>query len=126
MNVRELALAAHAKRQAEREAAEAARREEEQRYLAERQLQVRALIERSPLDEWFPGAEWDIMDAADAVVSPADRSVYLMLASRDDGSVRVQAVQRHSSTDMPGYPYWSGPEVLSAADVGEFLLASGG
>lgn len=102
-----------------------------------------ALIERSPLSEWFPGVTFEpymtkelttyYFGHCDVVVAPEDRpggtnpeltTMTLGLVDTEAGVV-VEFVSSKPNAEYPGGPaygdYWEGPVVESAADIGEHL-----
>lgn len=127
-----------AARQLEEQKAEDERRAREQAIENAKYTRAQITLAESPLDEWFPGASWDIMsfsnvgcaagysDGTGIVVSDEERSMYLLLerADRDDAatSVAVYCVVQDTDSDT-GYSYWSGPQVRSVLDIGQVLTA---
>lgn len=131
MSVRDQALVAAEAADAEAQAA--ARREADDEFAAgetRRQLALET-IRWSPLEEWFPGEQWDVMDYStvgaaagfgdgrDVIVAPEDRSVYLGLVRMsvrvpsvpagqpgsfvETGKVIVHAVEQLSDTGMSSF-----------------------
>ena len=112
---------------------------------------ARLLLERSPLPQWFPGADWEVYEVAEehgswfgargmgAVVCSgrpegtdpdyAGTPVFALAEGRDSepvtadrGKVMVFLVQSVAGTgDAVGYSHWAGPQVRSLADIGEAL-----
>lgn len=98
-------------------------------------------IKESPLEDWFPGEEWDQMDYARkgrstmvdedgraVIVADKDRSVLLLLQHDldKDGCAwappRVYLVElRNDSASSSSY--YDGPEIKSVEDLGRALIA---
>lgn len=140
MSATNIALKAHEQALA---AVEAERRAEEARKTKEARLEAERHRDDyrwalPTLNEWFPGVEWKwypaggysfdtILMEHDAPWSdPLKIKVQRTLLDMNEGPsagyrVRLFCVERVQDTSEPGYSYWSGPEVKSAADVGHWL-----
>lgn len=119
----EQALAAIAERERQRAAEEA----ERERLARERHAKA-AADAIAVLGEWFPGVtwEWDAMGdyGHDTVLWDASESwppSFLLKAERRKYGIEILVGDYRPDTSMPGYKYFSGGVVRSAADVGRYL-----
>lgn len=112
--------------------AEAARREAKieaarQQRLAERQAEFDAAL--PILNEWFPGVEWTWKQMGDyghdTIITDAAEtwppSFKLKVEKFKGEPVKIMIGDYVQDTSLPGYSYFSGGEVKSAADVGRYL-----
>lgn len=136
MNAREMALAAHEARAVAAPVEERETYEETMdRERRERWERVQELLPQSPITEWFPDVEWEVLDFGRPGTSSQyqgdGREFYVATRDRDftlwcgksylTDEWEVQLVWRHKATGYYEWEgtYWTGVEVKSAADVGE-------
>lgn len=116
--------------------------DERKARLRVREEKAASTLAHSPLGEWFPDEEFDIIDFASkgtaigidahdgsaCVVTDKQRSVLLLLQHDKamDGTIwappRVYLVERKTDTDTH-YSYYDGPEVRSVEDIGKAMIA---
>jgi hypothetical protein len=115
---REVALAAADDAEARDQDAKARRREQ----LEE---EGRTVLERSPLSEWWPDAQWSVVDvpgAASVIVTPEpDRDFMLLLRGTRSTEVRMM----REDPEQEGR-FISGPLVRNVAEVGAYLREQDG
>jgi hypothetical protein len=92
------------------------------------------------LNDWFPGVHWDYQAAGpydrDTIITeagaewndPLKIKADCWLIDMNEGPsagyrLQLKCVVLTDDTSMPGYSYWSGQVVKSAADVGRWLAA---
>lgn len=134
---RELARRAHEDRKAAK-LAEAAKRDAKQ---AERDARLAKLandaagktLEASPLDEWFPGVEWQIESLSvlngavgrsaglGVVVYPRGDEELKLLVQRPNQSVKPYVYSVELQRDSNDALFYGGTEIHSPADLGDVL-----
>jgi hypothetical protein len=126
------------------EAAEAEQRErdaEQARIAREKHERQKATYESAlpTLSEWFPGVEWDytimgdyatdvvLFDAAESwppsFLLKVTRTLIDMNAPGAGYRTKIEVGDYVTDTSMPGYSYFRGGPVKSAADVGRYLAS---
>lgn len=98
-----------------------------QKKRAERQAEFDAAL--PVLNRWFPGVEWQWHQMGDydfdTIVTDAAEtwppSFKLKVEKLGDKPVRIMIGDYVQDRSMPGYSYFSGGEVKSAADIGRYL-----
>lgn len=121
----DLALAAAETQRQQREAKEAER--QRQKMEAHRKTYEAAL---PILAEWFPGVKWKweamgdygfdtILWDASEIWPP---SFMLHASNAGSGLIEIEVGDYVRDTSMPGYNYFAGKYVRSAADVGRYLI----
>jgi hypothetical protein len=113
--------------EAERLAQEAKERERQAEKNAARQADFDAAL--PILSEWFPGVEWEwhtegdylfdtiITDSSEEGWPPS----FKLRVERRGGGVEIKVGDFVSDSFMPGYSYFSGVVIRSAADLGRYL-----
>lgn len=139
MSARDIALTAYQQALDAAEAEERAKIEAQRQERLRKEAQERETFEAALpiLNRWFPGVTWtyDVEGdwGNDVIVTDADEAdptfklkVNRYLRDMNDPAagvtveIEVGDYQRDSS--MPGYSYFSGIKVKSAADVGRYLM----
>jgi hypothetical protein len=131
MPAREIALSAAkiAREAAELEAAHEEAIKEDARRARHAQHLERYLAALPILGQWFPGVSWMWQAEGDygydTIVYDASEnwppSFKLLVGWNPDRSLRIEVGSYRSDSSMPGYSYFAGSAVRSAADIGRYL-----
>jgi hypothetical protein len=122
-SAREQALAA-AERKRQEWAAQEAERQAQKRQAHEAAYEAALPI----LAEWFPGVEWAWFDGGDygfdTILHDASEQwpwSFMLCVEHFKDRVEIRVGRYVQDTSMPGYRYFSGAPIRSAADVGVWL-----
>lgn len=140
MSARDMAINAYKQALAAAKAEELRKAEEEaERERTKREYHRQIFESALPvLNEWFPGVAWDFEIAGDfrhdTIVFDADENQYppsfklkvdrRLVDMNDVGGgyrIDIEVGDYSPDTSMPGYSYFSGRKVHSAADIGRYL-----
>jgi hypothetical protein len=126
-----LAEAEEARKQAEREEEERRNREKEERRNREiHQKRFEAAL--VPLNVWFPGVKWEYEIGGDFFCNdtiifeqdeyPPPFKLKALGPVNPGKHMEFEVGDYLQDSSMPGYTYWSGTKVKSAADLGRYLV----
>lgn len=104
--------------------------EEAERQAAKRKAHQANFNAALPLlNEWFPGVEWEWHQMGDygydTIVTDVNEvwpPSFRLNVKRYKNEIEIRVGDYRPDTSLPGYSYFSGTRIRSAADLGRYLL----